>query len=154
LCVDVPVTDVCLKPKIRNYVELTKGGKPLHAIYITESAILDDKHAEAYKAKGVVNPKKLDGKAAELTAWMCERYYDVRMIGALMVGDLTCGKVRGPLQIGLARSVEPIVPVRISITRMAATKAEEGKENKTMGEKWIVPNGLYRVHGYINAPLA
>src|SRR5215469_8161941 len=75
------VTDVCLKRKIRNYVELTKGGKPPNAIYITEGAILDDKHAEAYKAKGVASPKKLDGKAAELTTWMCERYYDVRMMG-------------------------------------------------------------------------
>ena len=69
-------------------------------------------------------------------------------------GDLNCGKVRGPLQLGLARSVEPIVPVRLSITRMAATKAEAGKDNKTMGEKWIVPYGLYRAHGFISGRLA
>ncbi len=84
---------------------------------------------------------------------MCKNYYDVRVMGALMVGDLNCGKVRGPLQLGQARSVEPIVPVQMTITRMAATKASE-KEAKTMGNKWIVPYGLYRVHGYINAPLA
>lgn len=85
---------------------------------------------------------------------MCKHYYDVRMMGALMVGDVNCGKVRGPLQLGQACSVEPIVPVQMTITRMASTKADAEKENKTMGNKWIVPYGLYRVHGYINAPLA
>jgi CRISPR-associated protein Csd2 len=143
------VSDVCLKRKVRSYVELKKGKSP-NAIYITEGAVLDEKHEEAYKAFGI------DGKPngnEDLTKWMCEHYYDVRMMGALMVGDLTCGKVRGPLQLGQARSIEPIVPVQMSITRMAATKASE-KENKTMGNKWIVPYGLYRVHGYINAPLA
>ena len=143
------VSDVCLKRKVRNFVEMG-GGKSPNAIYVTEGAILDDKHADAYKALGIEG--KPDGRASELTTWMCQHYYDVRMMGALMVGDLNCGKVRGPLQLGQARSVEPIVPVQMSITRMAATKASE-KENKTMGNKWIVPYGLYRVHGYINAPL-
>jgi CRISPR-associated protein Csd2 len=144
------VSDVCLKRKVRSYVEMQKGKSP-NAIYVTEGAVLDDKHREAYKELGING--KPDSRAAELTTWMCEHYYDVRMMGALMVGDLNCGKVRGPLQIGQGRSVEPIVPVQMSITRMAATKASE-KENKTMGNKWVVPYGLYRVHGYINAPLA
>ena len=147
------VSDVCLKRKIRNYVEMRSGKAP-NAIYITEGAILDDKHGEAYKALGIEPKSKPNGNAADLTKWMCEQYYDVRMMGALMVGDLNCGKVRGPLQLGQARSIEPIVPAQLSITRMAATKQEEGKDNKTMGNKWIVPYGLYRVHGYINAPLA
>ena len=145
------------------------GGKTPNAIYVTEGAVLDDKHAKVHEALGI-NTKskgkkskgsnseddgagKVDSKSDDLTAWMCEHYYDVRMMGALMVSDLTCGKVRGPLQLSQARSVETIVPVQMSITRMAATKASE-KENKTMGNKWIVPYGLYRVHGYINAPLA
>ena len=147
------ITDVCLKRKIRNYVEMVAGKSP-NRIYVTEGAILDDKHAEAYKEVEVDPKKGANGKAADLTAWMCKHYYDVRMMGALMVGDLNCGKVRGPLQVGIARSVEPIRPVQLSITRMAATKAAEGKDNKTMGNKWIVPYALYRVHGYINAPLA
>ncbi len=162
------VSDVCIKRKIRNYVEM-KGGKTPNAIYVTEGAVLDDKHAKAYEALGIEDkPSRKKAKASEsaddgedkvnntsekLTAWMCKHYYDVRVMGALMVGDLNCGKVRGPLQLGQARSVEPIVPVQMTITRMAATKASE-KENKTMGNKWIVPYGLYRVHGYINAPLA
>jgi CRISPR-associated protein Csd2 len=145
------VSDVCLKRKVRSYIEMQKGKSP-NAIYITEGAVLDDKHAEAYEALGI--DPKANGKEADLTKWMCEHYYDVRMMGALMVGDLNCGKVRGPLQLGQARSIEPIVPVQMSITRMAATKASDEKENKTMGNKWIVPYGLYRVHGYINAPLA
>jgi CRISPR-associated protein Csd2 len=145
------VSDVCLKRKVRSYIEMRKGKSP-NAIYITEGAVLDDKHEEAYAALGI-DDRKLNGKEADLTKWMCEHYYDGRMMGALMIGDLNCGKVRGPLQLGQARSIEPIVPVQMSITRMAATKASE-KENKTMGNKWIVPYGLYRVHGYINAPLA
>jgi CRISPR-associated protein Csd2 len=148
------VTDVCLKRKIRNYVEMVKRGEPGHAIYISEGAVLDDKHRAAYNSLGVDPKKGANGKAAELTAQMCKNHYDVRMMGALMVGELNCGKVRGPLQLGIARSIDQIVPVQLSITRMAATKAEEGKENKTMGNKWIVPYALYRVHGYVNAPLA
>jgi len=160
------VSDVCLKRKVRNYVEMIKGGKTPNAIYVTEGAVLDDKHAEAYKALGIKDkPSRKKGKGSgsegsgeddedRLTAWMCKHYYDVRMMGALMVGDLNCGKVRGPLQVGQAHSVEPIAPVQMSITRMAATKASEEKEAKTMGNKWVVPYGLYRVHGYINAPLA
>jgi CRISPR-associated protein Csd2 len=147
------VSDVCLKRKVRNYVEMVKGKAP-NAIYVTEGSVLDDKHADAYNALGIDPKSKKDDKAGDLTKWMCQQYFDVRVFGALMVGDLNCGKVRGPMQIGMAKSVEPIVPVQMSITRMAATKEEKNKENKTMGNKWIVPYGLYRVHGYFNAPLA
>jgi CRISPR-associated protein Csd2 len=148
------VTDVCVKRKIRNYVEMVGGSKTPNRIYVTEGAVLDDKHAEAYKENGIDPKKNANGKSGDLTAWMCRQYYDIRMMGAPMVGDLNCGKVRGPLQIGIAQSVDPIRPVQLSITRMAATKAAEGKDNKTMGSKWIVPYALYRVHGYVNAPLA
>lgn len=146
------VSDVCIKRKLRNYVEMIDGKSP-NAIYITEGAILDNKHKNAYEALGI-DDKAAREKESELTEWMCQHYYDVRMIGALMVGDRNCGKVRGPLQISMAQSIDPITPVRLSITRMAATKDEEGKDRKTMGDKWIVPYGLYRLHGYINAPLA
>jgi CRISPR-associated protein Csd2 len=148
------VSDVCIKRKLRNHVEMVGGGKSPNRIYVTEGAVLDDKHAEAYAANDVDKKSGANGKSADLTAWMCRQYYDIRMMGAPMVGDLNCGKVRGPLQIGIAQSVEPIRPVQLTITRMAATKAAEGKDNKTMGTKWIVPYAVYRVHGYINAPLA
>src|SRR5262245_30827933 len=111
------VSDVCLKRKVRNYVEMVAEGKTPNKIYVTEGAVLDDKHAEAYKEVGADKKKSANGKSAELTAWMCKHYYDVRMMGALMVGDLNCGKVRGPLQMGIARSVEPIRPVQLSLTR-------------------------------------
>lgn len=146
------VSDVCVKRKVRNYVE-TLGGAAPNALYITEGSVLDDAHKAAWEEVGVEKKPK-DGQAKSLIDFMCKRYYDVRMFGALMQGDYNCGKVRGPVQIGFAKSIEPIVPVQISLTRMASTKAEEGKENKTMGNKWIVPYGLYRLHGYINAPLA
>lgn len=150
------VSDVAIKRRIRNYVEMVKDGKEPNRIYITEGAVLDDRHGEAYGAAGLEAKKgtKVNGKAAELTSWMASQYYDVRLMGALMVGALNCGKVRGPLQFGPATSLDPIEPVEMSITRMASTKAEEGKDNKTMGNKWIVPYAAYRLNGYINAPLA
>jgi CRISPR-associated protein Csd2 len=169
------VTDVSLKRKIRNYVELAKGGEPGFAIYVQEGAILNEKHREAYKAIRPDNPKvaseaklnpKDDAEAAALRDFMCKNFFDVRSFGAVMSTGINCGQVRGPVQLSFAHSIEPIVPLEISITRMAATsekektermagsEGDERRENRTMGRKHIVPYGLYRAHGFISAKLA
>jgi CRISPR-associated protein Csd2 len=168
------VTDVCLKRKIRNYVELAKSGEPGFAIYVSEGAILNEKHRQAYAAirpdkDKVAKEKSLhphnDTEAIELRRFMCDHFFDVRTFGAVMSTGINCGQVRGPVQLSFARSIEPVVPLEISITRMAATsekeKAErekgdgdERRENRTMGRKHIVPYGLYRAHGFVSAKLA
>ena len=169
------VTDVSLKRKIRNYVALAHAGEDGHHIYVQEGAILNDQHRKAYKAlrpadakldkEAKLNPKD-DAEAGSLKKFMCDNFYDVRTFGAVMSTGINCGQVRGPVQIAFAQSVEPIQPVEISITRMAATnekeKAErqagddsnERTENRTMGRKHIVPYGLYRAHGFVSASLA
>jgi CRISPR-associated protein Csd2 len=169
------VTDVCLKRKIRNYLELAKGGEKGFSIYVQEGAILNEKHREAYKAirldnekvqkEKTLNPQN-DDEAIKLRMFMCGNFFDVRTFGAVMSTGINCGQVRGPVQFSFARSIEPIVPLEISITRMAATnekeKAEreksddgdERRENRTMGRKHIVPYGLYRAHGFISAKLS
>ena len=164
------VSDVSIKRKIRNYV--AERGQP---IYVTENAILNDQHRKAYEVvrkddKKIATAKALspkdDAEAAELRAWMCANFFDIRTFGAVMSTGINCGQVRGPLQFTFGRSVEPIMPLEISITRMAATNEAEKKnrsqgadddkrsDNRTMGRKHIVPYGLYRVHGFINAKLA
>jgi CRISPR-associated protein Csd2 len=168
------VTDVCLKRKIRNYVELAKSGEPRFAIYVSEGAILNEKHRQAYAAirpdkDKVAKEKSLhpqnDEEAISLRRFMCDNFFDVRTFGAVMSTGINCGQVRGPVQLSFARSIEPVVPLEISITRMAATsekeKAErekgdgdERRENRTMGRKHIVPYGLYRAHGFVSAKLA
>jgi CRISPR-associated protein Csd2 len=167
------VTDVCLKRKVRNYVSLLSAGKEGLNIYVEESSVLNEHHRKAYRAvrgntKEVSSAKKLspqtDEEGKALTRWMCGNFYDIRTFGAVMGTGINCGQVRGPIQLGFARSVEPIMPIEISITRMAATNEAEKKtktegaddrtENRTMGRKHIVPYGLYRVHGFINAKLA
>src|SRR5262249_23981821 len=128
------VSDVSLKRKIRNYVELSKGGQPRFNIYVQEGAILNDKHREAYKAvrgasakaakEAKLNPKD-DDEADKLRMFMCDNFFDIRTFGAVMSTGINCGQVRGPVQMTFAQSVEPIVPVEISITRMAATNEKE-----------------------------
>ncbi|QBR71296.1 type I-C CRISPR-associated protein Cas7/Csd2 [Beijerinckiaceae bacterium] len=170
------VTDVCLKRKIRNYTEIAKGGDQRYAIYVKEGAILNEQHRKAYLAerpddKKAATDKKLnpqnDAEADALRKFMCDNFFDVRTFGAVMSTGINCGQVRGPVQLSFARSLESIVPLEISITRMAATneaekkKIEEGgsgedgrTENRTMGRKHIVPYGLYRAHGFVSAKLA
>lgn len=168
------VTDVSLKRKVRNYAELAKSGEPGYAIYVSEGAILNEKHREAYKAvrpnKDVSKEKKLnpqtDTEAAAVRDFMCRNFFDVRTFGAVMSTGINCGQVRGPVQLSFARSVEPIMPLEVSITRMAATTpdekakreeasdGDERRENRTMGRKHIVPYGLYRAHGFVSAKLA
>jgi CRISPR-associated protein Csd2 len=166
------VTDVCLKRKIRNFVGLFHEGEAGKGIYVQEGAILNEKHREAYKAvrpddAEVATAKKLTPKGDEeekaVRKFMCDNFFDVRTFGAVMGTDINCGQVRGPVQFAFAQSVEPVLPLEISITRMAATKEGERKdgdaegkrrENRTMGRKHIIPYGLYRAHGYISAKLA
>lgn len=152
------VTDVALKRKIRNYVALTHDGTSGYDIYMTERAVLNATHRKAYEALGIKPvDKKLPkdaAKARELTDWMCRNYFDIRSFGAVMTTEVNTGQVRGPVQFGFSRSVEPIMPLEISITRSSVTNEKEVDKERTMGRKHIVPYGLYRVHGFINAKLA
>ncbi len=152
------VTDVALKRKIRNYVELAKGGHPPCAIYMQEKAILNNKHKEAYEALSVKpEPKKLpkeEAKAREITRWMCKNFYDIRTFGAVMTTEVNAGQVRGPVQIGFAESIEAVSPQEITITRSSVTNEKDASKERTMGRKYIVPYGLYRCHGFVSANLA
>ena len=152
------VTDVCLKRKVRNYVELAKEGATGFRIYVQEKAVLNERNAEAYTALNLKpEAKKLPKKeedARAVTRWMCDNFYDIRTFGAVMSTEVNCGQVRGPVQFTFARREEAIVPAEVSITRMAVTNMKDRDNERTMGRKFIVPYGLYRVEGFISAPLA
>lgn len=155
------VSDVCLKRKVRNYVQMAKNGDSGFGIYMQERSILNRQHHKAYDAIQLKpETKKLpkdEAKARQLTDWMCANFYDIRSFGAVMTTEVNCGQVRGPVQVAFATSIEPIVPLEVSITRMAATNekdAESKGDIRTMGRKHIVPYGLYRTHGFISAKLA
>jgi CRISPR-associated protein Csd2 len=159
------VTDVCLKRKVRNFVELSKSGTPPFEIYVREKGILNLQHERAYKAIGAEASLKEDGKKRkggdkvdEARKWMCSNFYDIRTFGAVMSMGVNCGQVRGPIQMTFARSVDPVVTLEHSITRMAVTTEAEaekqGGDNRTMGRKNTIPYGLYVSHGFISAPLA
>ena len=176
------VTDVCLKRKVRNFVGLTKDtdqpnnvndefkGKlgaadRRYEIYVKEKAVLNNQHKRAYV--GIGKPELLEGydkkrkggdAVDEARQWMCRNFFDVRAFGAVMSTGINCGQVRGPIQLTFARSVDPVVALEHSITRMAvATEAEAEKQsgdNRTMGRKFTVPYGLYVAHGFVSSFLA
>ena len=157
------VSDVALKRKIRNYVALARSDASGHEIYMREGATLNNEHKRAWmavvpdaKPEDLKRLPKEDAKARELTRWMCANFWDVRAFGAVMTTSVNAGQVRGPVQLSFGRSVEPILPLEISITRMAATTEADAERTggRTMGRKHIVPYGLYRAHGYVSAPLA
>jgi CRISPR-associated protein Csd2 len=170
------VSDVCLKRKIRNYVEATKADETRYRIYVTEGAILNEKHREAYMRERpgdaeVKTAKKLtpksDDEAHRLRQFMCDNFFDIRAFGGVLSTGINAGQVRGPVQLAFGRSVEPVLPLEVSITRMAATNEQEKKaraegeddtekrgDKRTMGRKHIIPYGLYRAHGFVSAPLA
>lgn len=157
------VTDVCIKRKIRNYVEIAKEKEPGYRIYIKEGISLNKKDKEAYEFLKIGDEKEIKSKKDELDVkirnFMCSNYYDIRTFGAVMTtfvkASLNCGQVRGPVQLGFARSVDRILPQEISITRIAiTTEADAEKKNNEMGRKYIVPYGLYRCDGYVSANLA
>ncbi len=152
------ITDVCIKRKIRNYVELVKDTEPGYNILVKADKSLNTKFAEAYDAlelkKGQKGKNPDDVQAAR--SFMCKNYYDVRMFGAVMsTGDNPCGIVRGPIQINFARSISPINIQDITITRQARTTDDRMETGSTeMGKKSIVPYALYRAEGYVSAALA
>ncbi len=151
------VTDVCLKRKVRNYVQLTKGDSNGYDIFIKEKAILNDLINQAHDQEEVKAKEK--GEKTEVARqFMCSKYFDVRTFGAVMSTGKNAGQVRGPVQLTFARSINQVVPLEHSITRMAVTtETEAGKQqgdNRTMGRKFTIPYGLYRFHGFISAPLA
>ena len=158
------VTDVCLKRKIRNYVETVKEDTEGYRIYIKDQVPLNRSDSEALKYLGVTGDLKAAKKAdpdldAKIRDFMCRNFYDIRTFGAVMTtfvkGALNCGQVRGPVQLGFARSVDPIVPQEVTITRVAiTTEADAEKKDTEMGRKHIVPYGLYRAEGYVSANLA
>lgn len=160
------VTDVSLKRKVRNYVGLVKGEQPPYEIYVKEKAILNKTHERAYEAIGVKidgdgDKKKRKGGGDDVNNarnWMCKNFFDVRTFGAVMSTGVNCGQVRGPVQMTFGRSIDPIVALEHSITRMAvATEAEAEKQegdNRTMGRKHTVPYGIYRSHGFVSSFLA
>lgn len=168
------VTDVCLKRKVRNFVQLTKGLQEPYDIFVKEKAVLNRQIAEAFEKLGVdlekepADPKdgkkrnsKGEAQGGEVDkgkSAMCGRFFDVRTFGAVMSTGANAGQVRGPIQLTFARSLEPVVALEHSITRMAVTTEadaeKQGGNNRTMGRKYTVPYGIYRAHGFVSAHLA
>ncbi len=149
------VTDVCLKRKIRNYVELVKGDAPGYKIYVKEGIPLNAHHEDAYVNNGLKPGSKADvASVNKVRRWMCDNFFDVRTFGAVMSTGDNCGQVRGPIQINFSRSIDPIVQQEVTITRLTVTRKEDAEKERTMGRKHIVPYGLYRVEGYVSAKLA
>ena len=148
------VTDVCLKRKVRNFVELATGGEPPNAIYIKEKTVLNRSHQEAYKALARDPDKSSGDDVKEVRRYMCDHYFDIRTFGAVMSTGVNAGQVRGPVQLTFGRSLGPIVSFDHSITRMAVTNERDLAKERTMGRKSTVPYGVYRAHGFISAALA
>lgn len=165
------VTDVAIKRKVRDYVDILKGTEEAYKIYVQgEGVALNTQHQRAYTALGIksTGSKQKREDVAQAREWMCKNFYDVRTFGAVMTTGVNAGQVRGPLQITFARSIDPIVPLDVSITRIAVTRpedaeivvAEEGSDEKSsgksteMGRKAVVPYGLYRAHGFFSPHLA
>lgn len=160
------VTDVCLKRKIRNYVEAAYDGKEGYRIYVKERVPLERSNKEAYAYLRISDTEAKDIKKKDPDAdvkirdFMCRNFFDIRAFGAVMTtftkAGLNCGQVRGPVQLGFARSIDPIMPQEVAISRLTvATENElESGKNTMLGRKFIVPYALYRVEGYISANLA
>lgn len=169
------VTDVCLKRKIRNYVETVKEDAPGYRIYVKDGVPLNRSDNEGFLQVGIENAaglkpeelkKKIKAKKEEgmpvdekVRDFMCLNFFDIRTFGAVMTtmvkGALNCGQIRGPVQLGFAHSVEPVIPQEVTITRVAiTTEADAERKDTEMGRKYIVPYGLYRCEGFISANLA
>lgn len=159
------VTDVCLKRKIRNCIETLCEDKEGYKIYIKDGVPLNDSDNTAYIALGTDEKKIKELKKDDpeidkkICQFMCKNFFDIRTFGAVMTtfvkAALNCGQVRGPVQLGFARSIDPIVTQEVTITRVAITTKKDAENKSTeMGRKYIVPYALYRVDGYISANLA
>ena len=161
------VTDVCLKRKVRNFIQMVKadaqdkdaaGDAQGFDVYVREKAILNNQHLRAYK-KLDIDPKKAKQDERDKTReWMCKNFYDIRAFGAVMTTEINCGQVRGPIQFAFGRSIDPVVTSEHAVTRCAVTTEKEAEkqsgDNRTMGRKFTVPYGLYMAHGFINPFLA
>jgi CRISPR-associated protein Csd2 len=149
------VTDVCIKRKVRNYVQVAKGLANGYDIFVKEKAVLNN---EIDKAHDDAKVKAAQNKIAAARQYMCEHYYDIRTFGAVMSTGKNAGQVRGPIQLTFARSVNPVATSEHSITRIAVATSKEAEsqngENHTMGRKATIPYGLYVCHGFISANLA
>lgn len=157
------LTDGCVKRKVRDYVAMVREGEPGMAIYVARGIALNSQQALAWEslmpeadAKAREKAPKDVEKARDLTRWMCANFFDVRTFGGMMETKVNVGSTRGPVQIAFATSVEPVLPVEVAITRITTTTEAdlEAKGGRGMGAKHIVPYGLYRMHGYVSAPLA
>lgn len=162
------VSDVCLKRKVRNYVDLVKGqdvdgpdvaeGELGYKIYVQEGAVLNERNKKAYVHYDMKPSEKKLPKGEQdrlkVTKFMCDNFFDIRSFGAVMTTGVNCGQVRGPIQMCFAESVDPVMPMETSITRMAVTKEEDAEKERTMGRKQYIPYGLYRVEGFVSASLA
>ena len=162
------VSDVCLKRKVRNYVDLVKGqdadgpdvaeGELGYKIYVQEGAVLNERNKKAYVHYDIKPSEKKLPKGEQdrlkVTKFMCDNFFDIRSFGAVMTTGVNCGQVRGPIQMCFAESVDPVMPMEMSITRMAVTKEEDAEKERTMGRKQYIPYGLYRVEGFVSASLA
>lgn len=161
------VTDVAIKRKVRDWVDLARGGEAAYKIYVQSGVALNAQHQRAYLDLGLksTGAKQAKDDVEKARAWMCANFYDIRMFGAVMTTGVNCGQVRGPLQLTFARSIDPIVPLDLSITRVAVTREEDAKvavsesgeatgKQTEMGRKALVPYGLYRAHGFFNPHFA
>ena len=151
------VTDVCLKRKVRNYVQAVKGGEAGYDIFVKEKAVLNDAINKTYKELGIDANENKKAKGDDIEkgrVGMCKKFFDIRTFGAVLTTGANAGQVRGPVQFTFARSVEPIVSFEHSITRMAVTKEEDIDKERTMGRKYTVPYGLYRAYGFISPQFA
>ncbi len=163
------VTDVCIKRKVRNWIDAHHGDSERMKIYVQENEALNTLHERAYTALKIkpTGSKQKREDVTKVRAWMCENFFDIRTFGAVMTTHVNCGQVRGPVQITFSRSIDPITPLDLSITRIAITRPEdmevveveggetEGKGKRTeMGRKAIVPYGLYRAHGFFSPAFA
>ncbi|MFR3941013.1 MAG: type I-C CRISPR-associated protein Cas7/Csd2 [Lachnospiraceae bacterium] len=159
------VTDVCLKRKIRNYVELVKESEPGYRIYVKEGVPLNRSDNEAYQSIGVTDKSVKEAKKKDpdidlkIRNYMCDNFFDIRTFGAVMTtfvkAALNCGQVRGPVQLGFAKIIDPVISQEVTITRVAITTEKDAEEKKTeIGRKSIIPYALYRTEGYVSANLA
>lgn len=159
------VTDVCLKRKIRNYVELVKESEPGYRIYVKEGVPLNRSDNEAYQSIGVTDKSVKEAKKKDpdidlkIRNYMCDNFFDIRTFGAVMTtfvkAALNCGQVRGPVQLGFSKSIDPVISQEVTITRVAITTEKDAEEKKTeIGRKSIIPYALYRTEGYVSANLA
>lgn len=155
------VTDVCLKRKVRNYVQIVKGNEQGYDIFVKEKAVLNKEIDDVYAELGIKADAKSKAKGDDVEkgrAGMCKKFFDIRTFGAVLSTGANAGQVRGPVQLTFARSVDPVVAFEHSITRMAVTSEEEaekqGGDNRTMGRKYTVPYGLYKACGFVSPHFA